>query len=310
MKIKIVLFLAIITTQICNTQNMPVKFILHIDVNKTIIAEDTTHSKTLDAVLVESLAKHYKGIWDASLGHEITYVQYVENYLFPGDKSNKELRKKRGEAVSSFFEFLKNSKDPRYSMILEHFMHAREKVQSQGGKVFASFYKLISYLEKKGIPYVLLLRTFGNDLPVVAHEIATTINLTFEWDGHFIEGKLHLRSAEMQELIILETVQEIFGFFTSHSHVKIRDSFKTWNDNREQPEYGKLFPINTGGTGVKTVFFDDHAEDDIINPRDCMSGAFLDPGELMKKGIICPVDTIQAIEDDDYFIKRVMQILR
>ncbi len=307
MSINNLLFL-LIFAQILSAYEMPTKLILHMDVNKTIIAEDLANGKSIDDILIESLAKYYKGTWDPSLKQKITYVQYVKDYLFPGEKSNKKIRKLRNEAIHSFLDVLKEIKDPRYPMILKRFNKLLEKIQMQKGKIFASFYKLISYLEKEKIPYAIILRTFGTDLAIIAHELASTINLTFDWNGHFRTQKLYLKSTHTQEEIILETAEDIFTFFKERNHVRIKDDFKTWNDNREQAEYGKLFPIPRNRK-IKTIFFDDNAEENIINARDSISGSFLDPNKLINEGIICSVDTLQVIEDDDYFIKQLLDIL-
>ena len=290
-----------------NSHEKPMKLILHVDVNKTIIAEDAANSKNLDKVLIESLAKQYKGIWNSSLTQEITYVQYVKEYLFPGDKSDRALRRKRGAAVHSFLDVLKSMNDPRYPIILERFRNARKKVGLQKGRIFNSFYKLINYLEREGITYTIVLRTFGTDLGEISHELAAQANLVFDWEGYFVEGTLYLKSDQKKQEVVLETFEEIYAFFKSQNHIQIKDDFKYWNDHHEQAQYGKLFPINEANSSIKTLFFDDNATENIINPRNITSGCFMEPEQLIKSGDICSVDTLQAIENDDYFIKEVCE---
>ncbi len=289
-----------------STKNAP-KLILHLDVNKTIIAEDLTNNKTLDHVLIESLAKQYKGIWDATLTEELSYVDYIKKYLVPGDKSNREIRTKRNKAVLTFFDIVSYRNDPRYFVIRERFEKIREKIRSQPGKIFPSLYKLITYLEEKKISYSIILRTFGNDLNAISDELATALHFTFEWEGYFDQGKLHLTSIKTKKSIRLDTIYDIFTFFKRHGHIKIKDNFKMWNDNHEQAEHGKLFPLNPIEAEIKTIFFDDNADENIINARDSISGSFIDPKKLIDQGIICLVDTLQAIEDDDYFIKHLIK---
>ncbi len=278
------------------------KLILHVDVNKTIIAEDAGNSKTLDDVLIECLAKTCEGCWDSSLTNNMTYVQYVKDYLFPGDKSNREIRRQRNTAIHAFFDVLKKIDDPRYCAILERFEKLKQRVRSQKGTIFSSFFRLIEYLESNGIEYSIILRSFGTDLSSIAQELAQNINLTFEWEGYFKEEKLFLKSYKTGEQITLDTTQEIFTFFEKHGHMRIRDDFKWWNDHHECAEYGKLFPINCAQSKVKTVFFDDNADEHILNPRDATTGCSLSSKELLNKGIICLVDTLQAIESEGYFI--------
>lgn len=299
------ILMLLITTQLLYAYEGPVKLILHIDINKTIIADDTSNGKSLDLVLIESLAKHYKGMWDPSLRRELTYVDYVKDHLLPGDKSNRDLRARRNKAIHAFLDVLKSMRDPRYPMILERFEKAQAKVHSQKGRIFNSFYNLINYLEKKNTNYTIVLRTFGPDGGAIAQELAANIHLLFDWEGRFFGEKLYLKSTQKDQTIVLETMEEIFSFFKSHRHIQIRDDFKYWNDHHEQAEYGKPFPVDTRELNVKTLFFDDNAQEKIINPRDIVTGGFLDPVRLIEKGSICPVDTLQAIENDDYFIDAV-----
>ncbi len=296
--------LTVLLLQVCPmyADSMPIKLIIHMDINKTIIAHDIANDKMIDHVIIESLAKQYKGFWHASLPEEITYLDYVKQYLVPGDKSDKVIRKARSKATQSFLDVLQEGKDPRYPAIFHRFIAIKEKIHAQKGHIFESFYKLITYLENKGLSYAIVLRTFGEDLSMIADEISLHTPLKFEWSGCFNDGKLHLQSKHGNELVVLDSNESIFNFFKKNSHIQIRDNFKTWNDNRERAEYGKLFPFHPCDQSVKTVFFDDNALENIINARDVQSGDFIAIHGLIENGMACAVDTLQAIEDDDYFI--------
>lgn len=298
----------IITTlfiQFLSAQTHTERLVLHIDVNKTIIAEDIANGKTLDDILIQSLAKSYKAQWSKSLSQPITYVQYVKDYLVPGDRSDKGVRNLRNTAILGFLEFLKTNQDPQYNIIKKRFDIMRKKVLHQPGKIFTSFYNLISYLEKNNITHSIILRTFGTDLDDISHELAKQINFEFEWEGYFIGNTLYITSLKTHEQKILKTIEDIHTFFKTCGHAKIKDDFTYWNSNHEKAEYGKLFPIATHDTTIKVIFFDDNAEDNIINPRHHQTGNFIDIGPLITHRFICPVDTLLAIEDDEYFIKHI-----
>ena len=304
MKTAKVFFWVIIVTHVFSLYAK--KLILHVDINKTIIAEDAGNSKTLDDVLIECLAKTCEGCWDSSLNKKMTYVQYVKDYLFPGDKSNREIRRQRNKAIHAFFDVLKQMSDVRYPMILERFEKLKKRVRSQKGTIFTSFFKLIKYLEQNGIEYSIILRSFGQDLSSIVQELGQNTGLAFEWDGCFQGQKLCLKSNKTGEAVELNTTQEIFDFFKTHEHIRIRDDFKWWNDHHEHAQFGKLFLVDDLQSKVKTVFFDDNADEHIINPRDATTGSTLNIDELINKGIVCIADTLQAIENESYFIDHLI----
>ena len=271
------------------------------DVNKTIIAHDSANNKSVDHALIDAFANIYKARWDPTLSHEISYMDYVKQHLVPGEKSDHVIRKQRKQKVLNFFNALKEMNDERFDDIAMRFERAKKKISEQQGIIFNSFYRLISYLEDHHIPYILILRSFGADMDAVCTEIEQYTPIQFSWNAHFERHALIARSFETNKEITIDSYDELFYFFAHHGHIRVRDNFDWWNSHKEQAAYGKLFPLSNTQS-IRTVFFDDHAHNDIINPRDITTGSFVDPEVLIEHGTICAVNMLEALENDDYFI--------
>lgn len=283
------------------------KIILHFDINKTLIAEDVSnYGKTLDGVIIECLADTYTGFWSYVLPHEISFVQYVKEFIFPGTIVDQNLRKQRRTMIYSFFNFLQSIGDSRHDEIVARFHRLKQKIMSQQGKVFQSFYELIHHFEREHIDYTIILRTFGQDLTTIAHEISSQTPIIFTWEGHFEQTTLIASSLQTDQQLILETPEEIFTFFAQHAHIKIKDDFEYWHTHQEQSDFGKLFPISSNEQTIKTVFFDDNAYNNIIHLEQ-IGPTHIPYETLIHHGIICPVQTLQAIENDNYFINHLIQ---
>ena len=61
----------------------PKKLVIHMDVNKTIIAQDSAGGKTPQEILIHSFADSYKDCWDKRVLKDISYSDYVKRYLVP-----------------------------------------------------------------------------------------------------------------------------------------------------------------------------------------------------------------------------------
>lgn len=293
---RLIRLLLVIVPSIVIAHQIPL--IIHMDVNKTIIAQDIGNNKGLDDVLIECIAKNCVGKWSTAVP-EMTYVQYVKEYLVPGEKSNREVRKKRNDLIHAFFDFLKIREDVRYTKLKEQCDQLKNKILHQQGVIFQSFFNMITYLEQCKRNYVIILRSFGQDLKAVTEEITQKTGILFEWEGKFVGTSLFIHSHITDEQYVLNDIVSIAAFFKTHKHIYIRDDFAYWNTHYEQAEYGKLFPIDET---VQSIFFDDNADESIINARLVPANTFVQTEKIGKSTAICVVDTLQAIENDSYFI--------
>lgn len=288
------------------------KVILHKDINKTIIAEDPAGDKTIDDVLIHSLAEQYFDRWDEAIINPISYTEYIKQYVLPGKKGDQNLKKLRNQRISGFIEFLRSTQHSYYYEVNERYLKLRTKILSSKSVIFKSFYREIEFLEDNNIPYSIVLRTFGKDLDRIIDEIHRHIRSDFfSWRGIFKNGVLELSSLLTNEHITLSTVQEIYDFLKDHGNVALQDDWKIWNQHGECQQFGKLFPVDCDDRGVITYFSDDngHPNDGILNPRHPITNAVLHVDELIKSKHICVADMLKAIEDDEYYVQHLKWLL-
>lgn len=292
--------------------SMP-KLIIHVDVNKTIIAEDLAGGKSVSDVLIGALAETYKDKWDAAVEQPISYKEYVDIHLFPGAKEDQELKKLRKVHVAQFIEYLAKTSHPLYNEIQERYTNLHARLNNHKSIIFQSFFEAIRYLDSHAIPYSIVLRTFGKDLDHVIEEFDSHWTPGFfTWKGEFNEGILIMTSLTSGETVILKTVAEIYAFMQTHGNVAIHDDWKYWNKHGECKEYGKLFPVDAGDPHYISLFADDnaHPKDGILNPHHPVINESLDVEFLIDADYIRVVNTLDAIEDDNYFIHYFLGMIR
>jgi len=279
--------------------------IVHFDINKTIMAEDPAGGKSLSDVLIGALAETYKDRWDSGVSDPITYKEYVELHLFPGQKGDGQLKKLRKEQIVQFIEYLSANNHPLHQEVQQKFKTLHDKLNGSSSIVFTSFYRGLEYLKNHEVMHAIVLRTFGEDLDRIIDEIHTWVSPDFfSWRGEFKDGILTLVSLRSNEIVRLETTAEIYEFLKTHGNVAIHDDWKYWNKHGECKEFGKLFPIDAEDYNVISLFADDnaHPQDGILNPRHPHTNESLDTQTLIDADYVRIVDPLQAIEQDDYFV--------
>ena len=156
-------------------QNSLVCLLLHFDVNGTLILKDSSKHVDNEQMLTSVLAENTYADWDGAHGR-MSFKEYVYNVLLPGDKSDQLLKKERQLVVGRFFEWMEERGHPAFEQARNERERIKAKFIDPGTKeinfaVFASFYRLLEKLRSQQIPFVIILRTFGNDLKEVTEEI-------------------------------------------------------------------------------------------------------------------------------------------
>ncbi|MCH9610830.1 MAG: hypothetical protein S4CHLAM81_10370 [Chlamydiales bacterium] len=264
--------------------------VIHMDINRTIIASDVTQGLGLEQIVNLSLAKKYVDSWEEGC-EEMSYFDYVYTKLYPGPRRDRALRKVRRDTIHGFIDHLKSQKHPFYAKAMTTMDEAHSVMENRF--IFPSFLKLIDHLEQKGEPYTLVFRTFGTDLDRIIEEMG--------WDipkAHYKEGRLHTAEG------IIDSPEQMNSFFKKHKWIGVRDDYHYWNQNDELKEFGKQFPIEGDA-----LFFDDNIEPDsrvnIVAPFDTKSGKPLEILPLIAKGMLVPVITVDAILDELYFVNHL-----
>lgn len=304
------LFFKIIYLFINNIMAESPKLILHFDINLTLIAEDPIKKHSLKNVLNSLLAENYYDKWNKDLKESISYADYIKNYIFPGNKSDKDLKEKRYLKILDFMNFLKLTNHKDYEELNKKFNFLEDKIKNSRSIVFESFFNLINFLDYNKVDYSIVLRTFGSDYDRVMKEIINFTNPNFfKFKGNFNKDTLTIESILSKDKIILTDIKDIYDFFINNGNMVIRDDWQNWNNNGEKLAFGKKFPINFKDHKNLAFFFDDHAEENygIINPIDISFNKIINFKELIDSKNIFKVDTLQAIQDSEYFIDLIKQ---
>ena len=284
--------------------------LLHFDLNKTIVAFDTSLGKTREDVIIHCLADTYTDKWSPEVQTPISYSDYVKGYLLRGPITDPDLKKARDRKISEFLLFLQSTNHPLYEKVRREYDHALAALTSQKTIVMSSFYSLVDFLQKNGYTFSIIIRTFGTDYDRACPEIEQRAHIHFSKKGHFQKGILFVDGDGS-----LSQPKEFYDVLMKNQHVVIHDDWLWWAEHGETQPYGKPFPVDMGDKKTLSLFFDDnifteeHSERNIVNPIDVTTNKALDVFRLIRERRIFPVETLQAIENDDYYVSLVKEAL-
>jgi hypothetical protein len=285
------------------------RLILHFDVNKTLIASDKAGTKTIDNVINELLAEKYQNFWEKDQKKPLTYYDYVYTIVVPGDPKDPELKKIRNGYLHNFVHFLEKSNHPLKNTVQQKYQELSLTLEKKSNPIFSSFFSLIKYLDEQKIPYSIILRSFGKEIKVVAKEIEKELKRPL-FDSVLTFQKRKLQWGDK----VLSNGREIAQLFTSGKNFIVQDDYVFWHAHKELQSFGKPFYLNLKNPKVIQIFFDDNIEDfssptNVIAPFDSDSEKPLPFKDLIDKGLVVKVDTIDAILDENYFIHKVQTAL-
>lgn len=276
--------------------------VLFFDINGTIVALDTAQEKTIEVTLLQELAKRYTARWHESVPEPITYAKFVRRYLVQGDeKTNLLLKQQRQQKYAHFLAYLQQEHPEIHIKVHADFVNLRDMLLNNSGHLFPSFIKLLSKLRTHQIPFTLVLRSFGNDIPAVRDELKTH-HIFINEIGNF-EGKvLHIHGKQLQE------PQHIIKTLIPGQHQAWQDDWPYWHIHKHTGEFGKPFYLSE--QKPLSLFFDDKAvEKDIIHI--CrVDGKTMSKEKALSEGYLVPVDTLQAIQNPNYFCQHVFAMVK
>lgn len=276
------------------------RLILHLDVNKTLLAKDPAGGKPeVSMVIQELLAEKYTALWSEELRKPISYSDYVNQVLYPGDKSDPVVRAARFEKLHNF---VRDYADSPFTMGLKaEFANLIDCLE--GREIFDSFFTAVDGLCKLRVSSTVVLRTFGSDLKDVKKSIQVQLPAVSFVDGRYSKGVLECGGCSHS------SVEDQIECFVAHAWLAIQDEFAYWKDGGRTAKYGKPFPVDLSNLSVHGVFFDDNIDsDEIIGPKG--PDGDLDPDILKDKGLLVAVDTIEAIRNPEYFLQCIESSLK
>lgn len=276
--------------------------VLFFDINGTIVALDTAQEKTIEVTLLQELAKRYTARWHKSVPEPITYAKFVRRYLLKGDeKLDLVLKRQRQQKYADFLNYLEQNHPEIHEKVQADFIMLRDTLLKSNGHLFPSFLKLLSELTAEQIPFTLVLRSFGDDIPAVKRELEAR-NIVINDVGHFEGSVLHLHGRQLIE------PQEIAQTLLPGRHQAWKDDWKYWHTHKHVGTFGKPFYLSE--QKPLSLFFDDKAiEKDIIHIQR-IDGQAMSKEEALSEGYLIAVDTLQAIRNHNYFCERVFKMLK
>ena len=284
--------------------------IIHFDINKTLIASDSTENKTTDDVINELLSKKYTACWDEFVKEPITFEAYVKASILPGPDHDPHLKEQRLVHLIHFIDYLQKNNHALYATAQKEYTRVKSILDQSSTKVFPSFYQFVNEINKKGIPYTLFLRSFGQDVFEVTNEINSIFPDLFTSSGSFKKGILHLQNNE-----ILEKTDAIHQFFLSKQNAAIRDDWHHWMQGKMEAKFGKPFYLEPENKNVLCLFFDDNIklnspDKNVVGPLHGKTGESLCLNQLIEKRQVIPVNTLEAIANPRYYIEHLEEALK
>ena len=214
MNIKKMCVLFLCVSSIYAENSIP-KLIIHVNVNKTIMAEDPAAEKSISDEIIGTLAEDYESRWDSSIDEPITYKQYVHTHLVPGAYDDQALNRLRNEQVTRFIEFLAETNHPWHKKIQKRYARLMKQLKKTG-RIYPSFFHALRHLDSHNIPYSIVLRTHGNGLDHAMEEFDHRFAPHFfSWKGAFNEGILTMTSLKSGETVVLQTTKENLWILTN-----------------------------------------------------------------------------------------------
>lgn len=271
--------------------------VLFFDINGTIVALDSAQEKTIEVTLLQELAKRYSARWHESVPEPITYAKFVRRYLLQGEeKTDLCLKRQRQKKYADFLSYLDQNHKNIYEKVYNDFVNLRTILLKNKGHLFASFIKLLSELRIHHIPFTLVLRSFGNDIPAVQRELADHL-IAIKEIGCFKGPTLHVQKQK------LRNPRDIIQLLQPGHHHAWKDDWDYWHTYHHEGLYGKPFYLSE--KQPLSLFFDDKTiEKDIIHIQR-VDGEEMSREEAIANKYLFAVDTLQAIRDENYFCERV-----
>lgn len=273
---------------------------LHFDVNKTIIATDIAGGRPdVSMVIQELLADKTISLWSPELSHPVSYSDFVKKHLYPGDKSDPEIRAARFKLLHNFVE--NQEQTPIYTRLKRDYDALCQKMSDR--LLFPSFIHCLNTLEQLNIKATIVLRTFGHDLTAVTQAVERQLPKAKFVSGQMSKGKL------LFEQHSYRSPSAIRSTLNSHRWVAIQDDWAWWIANKLHRHCGKPLFVDLKDSRTHAIFFDDNIKTDPSSKTNIVCAHNLKGEEItatcLESRQLISVDTLEAIRDPNYFLKQI-----
>lgn len=281
--------------------------LLYVDINGTIMLADPVSGKDTLAAINELLAKKFSAVWGEHSSEKMTYREYVETFLCPGNSQNLDVKKSRIDFYRNFIPYLKQSQHELLAEVQAEYQKYYAIYGNTKDNVMPSFIFLIQYLDDNAIPYSIILKTFGVDLQPVVDELEAKTSLKFN-RGMSVTEEGYVRIGDT----ILKEPEDMLAYHVPGRHYACQDNYDRWEALKFSYAGGKPFPI---GNGKLSVMLEDHSLDKKILQVVCDKKLGLGcvdqkklQSDLIKLGRIVAVETSKASLEMNYFIEKIQAV--
>lgn len=162
--------------------------------------------------------------------------------------------------------------------------------------IFPSFFRLIDELDSAQIRYKVMFRTFGSDIPDIMVEIKKKRpGIEF---AHIEFKKENCNATIQRQIFATESLD--------NQWVTVQENYEYWDTQGRNAESGKQLCLNQDPR-IFNIFFDDCIlRKDLIHVIDPY-GVTMEKKDAIARGHLVNVDTLEALYDDDYFIKQLIK---
>jgi len=162
--------------------------------------------------------------------------------------------------------------------------------------IFPSLFRLLDQLDMEKVPYRIMFRTFGSDIVDITTEIKRQRpGVEF---AH-IEFKEPNCDAMKQRQIFSSN-------YLDEQWVTVQENYEHWDAHGRNAKSGKQLCLNPNPR-IFDIFLDDCvSRKDLIHVVDS-DGVTMEKIDAIARGHLVDVDTLDAMYDDDYFIKQLVK---
>jgi len=275
---------------------------------------------SIEHSVISLLANTTLDKWDKSCEKPISFRNYVNKVLVPGDKSDKTITQKRNETVNDFINWLENNKHQMLGEVKKSYEDCSKVLKDMAKEnrhIFNSVYALLKKLKETKTPHTIILRTYGKELDSVIHELEKqNLGIKFKYRGRYIDQQLSIeieekhddkskdKTEEKKTELKKFTEKEAYELFIeSNDHFAIQDDRQK---GAERGRSGKTF-LYDQNSHYLSLFFGDTSlkENDMVRPCEIF-GHHVDS---LSGEYVLPVVTKDAIIKEDYYLKQYQNAL-
>ena len=289
---------------LCAKKKHTPTLIINLDLNGTICSLDTK-TKTGKA---SGLTRAIRKVIRSTLASKISFWEKKDKPNTP-DSESLSIMEYNCKSALKAIESTQFTNLWGYEKVKDFIQKTLKAFKQQKTIVFTSIFKGIDWLNRNDIKYKIRIRTFGCDYKKVAKIFNERYGECFLTRIYKMGENGRIISVRPLKKSCLDTRRDVdmdMETFESQEpdNCIVHDYYKKWWSTNKGYLYGKPFLVNTSKDRLP-MFFDD-IENAIKPVQYTKEGheKVCSPWNVRQSRQLIAVDTIQAMMDEDYFIKK------